>query len=233
MAFDKLDYRLEDRVAVITMDDGKVNALSHEMIDALHAALTRAEEEAGAVVLTGRPERLSGGFDLKAMTAGAESAQRLVTAGAELVLRLYEFPRPVVAACNGHALAAGAILLLVSDLRIGATGAYKIGLNEVAIGLPLPIFATELARDRLSKRWFSASVTQAHIFDPEGAREAGYLDLTVTPDTLRAAAVARGETLAALPVHAFSRTKLNERRRTIQYIRETLKDDIALLTGVP
>lgn len=232
MASEKVRYQLHDRTAVITMDDGKANALSHEVIDALQEALARAEREAAAVLLTGRPNRLSGGFDLGEMTAGAESARRLVTAGAELMLRLYLFPRPVVVACNGHALAAGAILLLVADLRLGAAGSFKIGLNEVSIGLTLPIFATELARDRLSKRHFSAAVTQAHIFDPEGACDAGFLDATTTPDTLLDASLARAEILAGLPHPAFRNTKLNERSATVQHIRDTLTADMAALTAV-
>ncbi len=233
MASDKVRYQLHDRTAVITMDDGKANALSHEVIDALQEALARAESEAAAVLLTGRPSRLSGGFDLGAMTASPDSARQLVTAGAELMLRLYMFPRPVVVACNGHALAAGAILLLVADLRLGAAGSFKIGLNEVAIGLTLPIFATELARDRLSKRHFSAAVTQAHIFDPAGACDAGFLDATTAPETLLDAALARAEILAGLPHPAFRNTKRNERSASVQHIRETLAADMAALTAVP
>ena len=155
MASDKVRYELRDGIAVITMDDGKANALSHEVIDALHACLDRAEREARAVLLTGREKRLSGGFDLTVMISSPEATRNLVTAGAELMLRLYTFPRPVVVACTGHALAAGAILLLVADARIGAAGEFKIGLNEVAIQMTLPIFAMELARDRLSKRHFT------------------------------------------------------------------------------
>lgn len=234
MSSDKLHYELHDRTAVITMDDGKANALSHEVIEALHEALTHAErEKAGAVLLTGRPNRLSGGFDLGAMTAGPESARQLVTAGAELMLRLYAFPRPVVVACTGHALAAGAILLLSADLRIGAAGQFKIGLNEVSIGLTLPIFATELARDRLSKRYFSAAVTQARIFDPDSACDAGFLDATAAPEALHGVALERAGMLAALPHPAFRNTKINERSATIHHIRETLAADMAAITAGP
>jgi len=140
MGSDRLHYELRDNVAVLRMDDGKVNALSHDMIDALRSAFDRAEAEAGAVLLTGREGRLSGGFDLSTMGGGPESASKLVLAGAELLLHMYEYARPVVVACNGHALAAGAILLLVSDLRIGACGNFKIGLNEVSIQMTLPVF---------------------------------------------------------------------------------------------
>ena len=230
---DKVRYELRDNVAVITMDDGKVNALSHEVMDALHASLDRAAREARAIVLTGREKRLSGGFDLSVMTSSPEAARNLVTAGAELVLRLYTFPRPVVVACTGHALAAGAILLLVADARIGAEGEFKIGLNEVAIQLTLPIFALELARDRLSKRHFTAAVTQARIFDPITAKDAGYLDAVVKPEALLETAVGQARRLAALPDPAFRDTKQRERAATVKLIRETLAADIARLTNIP
>lgn len=233
MAYEHLRYELTDRTAVITMDDGKANALSHAMIDALQEALERAEREASAVILTGRPGRLSGGFDLPTMMASPASARALVGAGAELMLRIYLSPRPVVVACTGHALAAGAIMLLVGDTRLGAAGDYKIGLNEVAIGLTLPIFATELARDRLSKRHFSAAVTQARIFDPEGAHDAGFVDQVVAADALQAAAAARAVALGALPDPAFRNTKRNERSATVKLIRETLTADLEALTRLP
>ena len=232
MTSDKVRYELRDSIAVVTLDDGKANALSHEVIEAVRASLDRAEREARAVLLTGREKRLSGGFDLGVMTSGPEAARRLVTAGAELMLRLYTFPRPVVVACSGHALAAGAILLLVADARIGAEGEFKIGLNEVAIQLTLPIFAMELARDRLSKRHFSAAVTQARIFDPITAKDAGYLDATVEPGALLDTALDSARRLAALPDPAFRDTKQRERAATVKLIRDTLADDMARLTGV-
>jgi len=231
MASDKVRYELRDEIAVITMDDGKANALSHEVIDALHACLDRAESEARAVLLTGRERRLSGGFDLTVMISSPEATRNLVTAGAELMLRLYTFPRPVVVACTGHALAAGAILLLVADARIGAEGDFKIGLNEVAIQMTLPIFAMELARDRLSKRHFTAAVTQARIFDPLQAKDAGYLDATAATETLLATALDHARRLAALPDPAFRETKQRERAATVKRIRETLAADIAQLTN--
>jgi len=232
MASDKVRYELRDGIALITMDDGKANALSHEVIDALHACLDRAEREARAVLLTGREKRLSGGFDLSVMISSPEAARNLVTAGAELMLRLYTFPRPVVVACTGHALAAGAILLLVADARIGAAGEFKIGLNEVAIQMTLPIFAMELARDRLSKRHFTAAVTQARIFDPVQAKDAGYLDATAPPAALLETAQDQARHLAALPDPAFRDTKQRERAATVQRIRETLAADIAQLTNI-
>src|ERR1700759_4217907 len=126
------------------MGHGKGNALSNEMIDQLLAALTRAETEAKAMVLAGRPERFCAGFDLKVMMSGPANATALLTRGSELLLRLYAAKVPLVIACTGHALAGGALVVLTGDLRIAAAGAFKIGLNEVLIGLPGPVRALGL-----------------------------------------------------------------------------------------
>ena len=137
----------------------------------------------------------------------------------------------MVVACTGHALAAGAILLLVGDLRIGASGNFKIGLNEVSIQMTLPIFAMELARARLSKRHFTCAATQAQIFDPEAAKDAGFLDATVAPEALYTAALDQARRLAGLPHPAFRNTKENERSATVRFCRETLTADMATLTS--
>jgi enoyl-CoA hydratase len=231
MAAETVRYELRDTVAITVMDDGKANALSHAVIETLHACLDRAERDAAAVLLTGRERRLSGGFDLSRMLSSPEAARDLVTAGAELMLRLYAFPRPVVVACNGHALAAGAILLLVADARIGAAGDFKIGLNEVSIQMTLPVFAMELARARLSKRHFTAAATQARVYDPQGAIDAGYLDTAVPPEQLFDIAFTHARQLATLPDPAFRNTKQNERGAIVQLIRDTLEADMATLTG--
>ena len=225
-------YERRDAVALITLDDGKANALSPAMVAAVNAAFDRAEDDAAsAVVLTGRPGRFSAGFDLSVMTAGPDALFGLVKSGAELALRLYLFPRPLVIACTGHALAAGAVLLCAADLRLGTTGEFKIGLNEVAIQLPLPVFAMELARERLAPRYFSQAVTQARIFNPAGAVEAGYLDEIAPAETLLDVAVAHATRLGALPDPAFRLTKERERRETVARIRATLDADIATLTA--
>ncbi len=221
-----LSYESVDGVAVLRMDDGKANALSHEMLDAFTAALDRAEREAGAVVLAGREGRFSAGFDLKTMMSGVDAAKKLVSRGAEIYLRLYGFPLPVVAACTGHALAGGALLLLVSDTRLGAEGDFKIGLNEVKISLTLPILAQELARDRLSPRHLTAATIQAAIYTPDGACEAGYLDRLAGVDTVVAEAIAEAKELSALPRAAHANTKAKLRARTITYIRDTLESDM-------
>ena len=129
--------------------------------------------------------------------AAPDAVRALVKEGALLTMRVYEFERPVVIACTGHALAAGAILLMAADVRIGSAGPFKIGLNEVAIGMPIPIFAAELARDRLSRRHVTAATALATIYDPQGALDAGYFDGVVEPDGVVDAALERAAALAS------------------------------------
>ena len=118
MATGPVQYTLNDNVAVIQMDDGKVNALSHEMLDALDEALDRAEAEANAVVLVGREGRFSAGFDLKTMTQSAASAVSLLKHGSKVYMRLYGLKLPLIIACSGHAIAGGALLVLCGDVRM-------------------------------------------------------------------------------------------------------------------
>lgn len=226
-----VQYEQQGDVAILRLDDGKANAVSHALIAELGAGLDRAEKEAAALLIVGRAGRFSAGFDLSEMTKGQEAVRSLVTAGAELMVRLFTHPRPVVAACTGHALAAGALMLLSCDLRIGAAGAFKIGLNEVAIGMTPPLFLAELASHRLSKRYLTRATTQAEIFSPEGAREAGFLDRVVPADALEAEALLDAQRLSALPHPAFRNAKLRERGHVAQRIRDGLAADMQTLTG--
>ena len=158
--------------------------------------------------------------------------QDLVRSGAELLARLYLSPLPTVSACTGHALAMGSLLLLASDTRIGADGPFKLGLNEVAIGMGLPVFAVELARDRLTPRAFTAATIQGQVYDPAGALEAGYLDRLVPAGELEATARADAGRLAQLRRGAVSHTKTRARQATVDRILATLDEDMAA-TGMP
>lgn len=226
-----VSYTLEGSTAVLQMDDGKANALSDAMIDALLAGLRRAESEASAIVLAGRPDRFCAGFDMRVMMSGPQAAVALLRHGVELLLGFYGTSLPVVVACSGHALAGGALLLLTGDLRLGAAGAFKIGLNEVAIGLPVPHLAMELARDRLSKRALTRATLLAEIYAPEAAVDAGYLDRVVPAAELVEQARQEAARLGALSRAAYGATKQLLRRPTVDGIRAALDADMARFTG--
>jgi enoyl-CoA hydratase len=221
-------YALEEgNVATIRLDDGKVNALSLEVFAQLNAALDRAEQDRAVPVIVGREGRFSAGFDLKVLGGGGPDAARLVRTGFELALRMYGFPSPVVVACPGHAVAMGAFLLLAADYRIGARGDFKLGANEVAIGLVLPSFAVELCRLRLAPTYLHRAVEQAEMFGPDAAVAAGFLDLVVAPAELTASALAVARKLAALDRDIHAATKRRVRGRGIELLGQSLAADIA------
>jgi enoyl-CoA hydratase len=199
-------YSCKDGIARITMDDGKVNVMSLAMLDALHAAVDRAAAEQAIIVLSsGRPDVFSAGFDLKVFAANdASTSLAMVKSGAELALKLYSHPLPVIGACRGHAFPMGAFLLLASDVRIGGAGTWRIGLNEVAIGIPVPSFALELARSRLHPAWFQRTALSGEMFMPDDAVKAGFLDKIVPGGALDAAVDEAAAQLSKihLPSHA-------------------------------
>jgi enoyl-CoA hydratase len=219
-------YSLEGTTALIQMDDGKANALSAAMIAELVDALTRAEKEARAVVLSGRPDRFCAGFDLKVMMSSPEAARGLLTGGVALLMRLYGSPLPIVVACTGHALAGGALVLLTADVRFGAAGAFRIGLNEVSIGMPVPVLAMELARDRIATTELGRATLRAQIYAPEEAARIGYLDEVVPAEQVVARAKEEAVKLGGLPPMAYRATKKRLRGRTIEKIVSSVDADM-------
>jgi enoyl-CoA hydratase len=217
-----LNYTKSGDVALLSIDDGKANAVGFAFIEAVNGALDRAKDDAKAVVITGRPGVLSGGFDLKEIAKGMQAAMTLVNHGAQLMLRLFGHPQPVVIACSGHAVAAGAFLLLSADTRIAAAGDFRIGLNETAIGMTLPPFGLTMARERLSKRHLTAAVIQSEMFDPMRAKDAGFLDEVVKPEELVDRALSVANRLAQLPGEAYASNKLGVRRAAIDTISKSL-----------
>lgn len=219
---------LEQDVALITMDDGKKNAITPQALADLNAALDKAEADARAVVLAGRPGSFCAGFDLATMTGGDTKAMMaLGQGGGKLALRLWSFPKPLVAACTGHAFTIGAIWICTCDTRIGEQGAFKIGMTETRMGMALGPWALAPLEARLSKQLWVATIVQARVYDPEGALAAGFLDELVPAGQ----AVERAQTvateLAALPAHAYAANKLATRKESIAVMKADLLRDRA------
>ena len=209
---DLISYHLEDGVATLTLSNGKVNAISPDVVAAFNAALDQAEKDRAVVIITGQPGILSGGYDLKVMTSSAEAAINLVKQGSALARRMLAHPFPIVIACPGHAVAKGAFLLLSADYRIGVEGPFSIGLNEVQIGMTMHHAGIELARDRLRKSAFHRSVINGEMFDPKGAMEAGFLDKLVSVEELQDAARTAALQLKKINMNAHKNTKLKVRK---------------------
>lgn len=220
-----VDYQLNDGVATIVINNGKANALSHEVFEALNQALDQAEQDKAIVILTGQPGIFSGGYDLKEMQKGAKEASALVTVGSKLTRRLAAFPLPVIGACSGHAIAKGAFILLSVDYRIGVEGSFKLGLNEVAIGMTMHHAGIEIARHRLSPAHFYRSVVNAEIFSPVDAVTAGFLDEIVAPEQLLARANELAQQFGKLNMRAHEQTKRKAKAEYLALLDRSIEKD--------
>jgi enoyl-CoA hydratase len=221
-----VSYRLDQAIATITLDDGKVNALSPTMQAQIAGALDQAEaDRAGAVVLAGRAGVWSAGFDLAVLRGGGPAALGMVRGGFVLAERLLAFPRPVVVACTGHAIAMGLFLVLSADYRIGAAGAFRLTANEVAIGMTMPRAAIEITRQRLPPAHVHRALVLAEIYTPDDAVAAGILDRVVPAGELADAARSAAARLAQLDAGAHAATKLRVRDATLQALRAALDGD--------
>ncbi len=229
---DLATYSRSGPIGTIVMDDGKANVMSLAMLNALHAAFDRAEADKTVVILKARGRHFSGGFDLNVFAKGsAEDQYLMLKAGAELALRILSFPTPVVAACHGNAFPMGAFLIMSSDHRIAAEGDYRIGMNEVAIGLTVPRFAIEIARQRLTPAYFSRVVMTAEMFAPVEAVTAGFFDRVVAPEVLDRSAEEAALALSTLDMAAHAATKARARGAVMKMIRAMIDEDITAQYG--
>ena len=220
-----VSFEAHDKYVVISIRNGKANVISHEVIDLINAHLDTAEKDGAVVVLTGTSGMFSGGYDLSVMRESMELAMKLVEKGSTLSKRLLSFPTPVIAACEGHAVAKGAFLLLSADYRIGLKGDFKIGLNEVAIGMTMHNAGVELARARLTPSYFNRSVINAEIFNPKSAIDAGFLDLVVKPKKFGKAVKAVAEAMSSLDMKAHRQTKLRARAGLLEVLEKSIESD--------
>ena len=220
-----VSYQSEEHYAIITINNGKANAISHEVVTGLNESLDKAEQEDKIVILTGTSGIFSGGFDLKVMTKSPESALELVTKGSKLSHRMLSFPKPIILACNGHAIAKGAFLLLSSDYRIGVEGDFKIGLNEVIIGMTMHHAGIAIAKSRLSDVYLNRSVNNAEIFSSKDAVTAGFLDMIVPEDHLLPAAIKVAGMFTKLNKKAHAATKLKLRKPYLEDLANAIELD--------
>jgi enoyl-CoA hydratase len=225
-----VSYELKDSVATITMNDGKVNVMSIAMTSALNAALDKAASDRAVVVLTGRPGVFSAGFDLNTLRDGSGAdAQKMVTNGFELAYRMLSFPTPIVVACSGHAIAMGVFVLLSGDYRLGADGPFKIGANEVAIGMTMPHFGVEMCRHRIAPTHFSRAVMFAEMFAPADAVTAGFLDRVVPAADLQNEAQKLAASMTKLDMAVFTASKQRVREQAVKAVRAAIDADGGML----
>ncbi len=218
-----MKYRVLNNIAILSFDDGKVNAVGPRFLDDINSGLDRAEtEQVDAIILRGREGIFSGGFDLEEFKKSAELGLNMVTRGFELLLRLYSFPLPLVAACTGHGIAMGAFIIMACDTRIGCQGKFKISLPETAIGMALPPLLLALSSDRIAPQHMTRVALQSEVYNPEQAVDAGFIDETVTPELLDARAMEVAQKLANLPQTQYAENKLSIRAQALRAMEDSL-----------
>lgn len=165
----------------------------------------------------------SAGFDLREREKSEQARWAMVKAGALLAQRIFSYPRPVILACSGHAVAMGAFLLTAATIRIGAEGAFKIGANEVSLGMTVPRFATELCRHRLTISHQTRSLVTGEMFTPSEAVTAGFLDSVVPADHLMEAATEKAIELAGLSKEGYRNTLIRLREPVMEIIQKSIE----------
>ncbi len=218
-----MNYQLHNSIAIVALDDGKANVVGHHFIDSVNSALDRAiADNARAVILRGREGMFSAGFDLGEFKKGPEAGMGMVIRGMQLLIHLYGFPLPVVAACTGHTIAMGAFIAMACDSRIGVRGSYKVTLPETAISMELPSTMLELTTSRIPPQYLTRVVIQSEVFDPDQAVTVGFLDEVVEAQALDARALAVAEKLAQLPQKTYVANKVLTRKKTLDAMTDGL-----------
>jgi len=226
-----LHIQFHEAVAEIRMDRPPANALNRELVERLLAALETARMDgAHAIVLTGRPGMFSGGLDVPELLAlDRRHIEAFWGLFFGLTRQLAASPVPVIAAVSGHAPAGGAVLALNCDWRIGVPGKYRIGLNEVQVGLPVPGTVLVALQEAVGPRLARRMATRGEMLSMEEAAAVGLLDELVAPDQLLATALARANDLLRLPPVAMNTTRLATKARLIEALGNS--GDVAAATG--
>jgi enoyl-CoA hydratase len=215
---------VEDRgnVTILRIARGKGNSLNLDLVLALADALERFDKSpARAAVLTGQGSVFGAGIDLPSLVEGGiEYAKRFLPTMTQLFERLATFPKPVVAAVNGHAIAGGAIMMMACDQKILARGKARIGLTEILVGVVFPPWALEIARFGTPPQHFPTLVLTGRTYEPEKAFAMGLVDELVEPEKLIDRACEVAAEMGAMSPGAFSANKLLVRRPMIETARE-------------
>jgi len=219
----------EGDVSIITLNDGKANVFSPEMSKTISSLLDEVPDDKGSLVITGRPGIFSAGFDLKIISSGDASAvSSMIKTGFTLLARVYNFPRPVIAACSGHGVALGAFLLCCADYRIGAKGQFIVQANETRNNMSIPTPILEISKTRISKTHWYRAILNAEAYPIEKAIEPGYLDEVVEAESLMTRAMEVANDLATLGHPHYKTTKDLDQKDTLKRIHDAIDENNSL-----
>jgi enoyl-CoA hydratase len=225
----KMKYVFEDKIAQITLDDGKVNVMNWEFFNELNSALDQAlTDKAAAVIFTSRPGVFSAGLDLKLMmTQTLPELLKFQRAFADIMLRLYLFPIPTIASYSGHSIAGGAILSFACDRLMVVDGPYKVQINEVANKMILPTWIYTICCSSIPPRFWKEAMLHAHIYTPSEAYDKGIIDdLIAEGGDVLAAAKTYAQDLFRLDPRAYGATKKIMRQKETDYALEVFEKEI-------
>ncbi|MGH2754675.1 MAG: enoyl-CoA hydratase/isomerase family protein [Actinomycetota bacterium] len=214
-----LEWELDDGIAVITIDHPPVNALDLELLEAFPRCLGEVEAAAPrAAILTGSGSVFSAGADLlRVLQEGESYIRRAIPHLAETFRSIFTFPRPLVAAVNGHAIAGGAVIACACDHRIAVEDGVKIGFAELRVGVPFPADALEIVRHVTGPR-FEEVVLSGRNYGVDDALDRGLVDAVVSPSRLMDAATEAAERLARIPIDVYRLNKIAMRGPVIARI---------------
>ena len=219
----------EGDVSIITLNDGKANVFSPQMSKTISSLLDEVPDDKGSLVITGRPGIFSAGFDLKIISSGDASAvSSMIKTGFTLLARVYNFPRPVIAACSGHGVALGAFLLCCADYRIGAKGQFIVQANETRNNMSIPTPILEISKTRISKTHWYRAILNAEAYPIEKAIEPGYLDEVVEAESLMTRAMEVANDLATLGHPHYKTTKDLDQKDTLKRIHDAIDENNSL-----
>ena len=198
----------KDDVSIITIDDGKANVFSKNMIDAFNECLDNVPTDKGSLIITGREGMFSAGFDLKVISSGdIEKIRDMTLNGFKLLARIFSFPRPVLAACSGHGIALGTFLLCCCDYRIGIKGEYMVGANEMRTNMVIPTPILELIKFRVTQSYKYRAVLGGEMFALEDATKTGIIDEITESNNLMNTAMEKAKDLSTMGNPSYSLTK--------------------------
>tara|TARA_A100001011_G_scaffold399668_1_gene509446 strand:- start:1880 stop:2575 length:696 start_codon:yes stop_codon:yes gene_type:complete len=211
-------------VSIIKLDDGKANAFSLNMLESLNSCLAEVPKDSGSLIITGREGLFSAGFDLKTLSSGdMDAAIKMTKLGFNTLLDLYSFPRPIVAAISGHAVALGIFVACCCDYRIGIEGKFICQANEVRNNMDIPLQILEIVKDRLDKRHWYKAIYHSEVYPMHEAVSAGYIDEVVPPADLMDRALEKAEDLATLGHPYYMNTKNIYQADVVAKIKEGIE----------
>lgn len=214
-----------DDVSIITLDDGKANVFSANMSNTINSLLDDVPDDRGSLLFTGRPGLFSAGFDLKTISGGdPKAALEMTTAGFKLLSRIYSFPRPVIAASSGHAIALGAFLLCCADYRLGAAGNFIVQANETRNGMAIPTPILEISKSRILKNHWYRAILNAEAYSISDSVDAGYIDEVVDPDELMSKSLEVAKDLATLSHPHYKLTKDLDQQAVLKRINDSIEE---------